>query len=185
VLCANAGVAGPWSDAEWTVPATEWQRVFAVNVMGIVHSLAACVPHMLESGSPGHIVITTSLASYLTTPSAAPYFASKHAALSIVETLRLQLAAHNAPISVSILCPDRVRTRVVEREPAYRYGPDAAASTVDPFAGPDVFEPDQVATIVIDGTLAGRYLLLTHDHSRAQIQAQLDRLNADLNQLAN
>ncbi|GAA0991179.1 SDR family NAD(P)-dependent oxidoreductase [Acrocarpospora macrocephala] len=184
VLCANAGVAGPWSDAEWTIPPAEWQRVFAVNVLGVVHSLAAFVPHMIASGSPGHIVVTTSLASYLTTPSAAPYFASKHAALSIVETLRLQLAARNAPIGVSVLCPDRVRTRVIERELAHQYGPDAAASAIDPFAGPAVLEPDQVAAIVIDGIRAERYLLLTHDSSRAQIQARLDKLNAGLNEPA-
>jgi NAD(P)-dependent dehydrogenase (short-subunit alcohol dehydrogenase family) len=180
LLCANAGVAGPWSDTEWTIPPTDWQRVFAINVFGILNTLSAFLPGMLAHGQPGHIVVTTSLASFLTTPSAAPYFASKHAALSVVETLRLQLAAQQAPIGVSVLCPDRVRTRVIERELIHAYGPQGAAAAGDVLTGPGVLEPSDVATIVLDGIRDDRYLLLTHPDSGSQIEARLAALGADL-----
>lgn len=180
VVCANAGVAGPWSDAEWAIPLAEWQRVFSINVFGIVNTLAAFVPRMLERGEAGHIVVTTSLASFLTTPLAAPYFASKHAALSVTETLRAQLKAAEAPISVSVLCPDRVRTRVIERELIHTHGPSGAAAAADVFAGSGVLEPDEVAALVLDGIRQERYLLLTHGESREHITARLRELNDEV-----
>jgi NAD(P)-dependent dehydrogenase (short-subunit alcohol dehydrogenase family) len=93
-----------------------------LEVMGVVHILAAFIPGVVDRGEAVHIVVTASLASYLTTPFGRPYFASKHAVLSIVETLRLQLAAAEIPIGVSVLCPDQVRTRAIERELIHRYG---------------------------------------------------------------
>jgi 1-deoxy-11beta-hydroxypentalenate dehydrogenase len=178
LLFANAGIAGPWSDAAWSIPIAEWRRVFDVNVFGLVNTLAAFVPSMLNNPDGGHIVVTTSLASFLATDSAAPYFASKHAAYAVVETLRLQLA--QSEVGLSVLCPDRVRTRVIEREIIHTFGADAAAMAANVFAGEGVLEPDDVATIVLDGVFAKKFLLLTHDDSRRQIEERIASLQAEL-----
>jgi NAD(P)-dependent dehydrogenase (short-subunit alcohol dehydrogenase family) len=93
VVCANAGVAGPAADLIWDVPPGEFARVYGVNVFGLTNTIGAFVPRLIAGGEAGHVVLTTSLASFLLYPAAAPYFSSKHAALAVADILRAQLAA--------------------------------------------------------------------------------------------
>lgn len=173
VVCANAGVAGPWDGTAWTLPTDEWRRVFDVNVFGVVATLAAFVPRMLAAGRPGHVVVTASVASFQAGATAAPYLASKHAALSVAESLRLQLAEAAAPVGVSVLCPDRVRSRILQREMA-RAGvpaPDAEAAAEAAFdpADPAVLQPADAAAVVVDGIRSGRFHLFTHGDTAGRV----------------
>jgi NAD(P)-dependent dehydrogenase (short-subunit alcohol dehydrogenase family) len=114
VLCNNAGVfAGGLC---WQAPLSDYDWVFGVNVFGIVHALRSFVPGMLSHGEPGHIVNTASMAALTTAPFAGPYSMSKAAALSISETLFLELRSRAAKIGVSVLCPELVDTRIGRSE---------------------------------------------------------------------
>ena len=62
LVCLNAGIVGPSLGAPWEVGAQEWDRVFAVNVGGVVNGLRADVPQLRASGRAGHVLITSSLA---------------------------------------------------------------------------------------------------------------------------
>lgn len=111
VLCNNAGVFAAGGPI-WETPVADFEWQLSVNVMGIIHGLRAFVPILLDQGEPAHIVNTASMAAVTTCPLSAAYFASKHAALSISETLYHELTSRGAPIGVSVLCPELVDTRI-------------------------------------------------------------------------
>ena len=115
LLCNNAGVfasGGPlW---ETPLPDLEWQ--FGVNIMGIVHGVRAFVPIMLEQDGEGHVLNTASMAAVTSSAFSAGYFASKHAAISLSETLYHELDRRDSKIGVSVLCPELVATRIGDSE---------------------------------------------------------------------
>jgi NADP-dependent 3-hydroxy acid dehydrogenase YdfG len=108
LVCLNAGVVGQSLGAPWEVPADDWDRVFAVNVGGVVNGLRAFVPGLLASGEPGHVLITASLAGLAVFPGGGAYGPSKHAVAAIAEHAAMALAG--TPIRVSMICPGLVRT---------------------------------------------------------------------------
>lgn len=111
LLCNNAGVFAAGGPI-WETPLADFEWQFAVNVMGIVNGLRIFVPILLEQGEPAHVLNTASMAAVTTCPLSAGYYASKHAALSLSETLYHELHQRGAPIGVSVLCPELVDTRI-------------------------------------------------------------------------
>jgi NAD(P)-dependent dehydrogenase (short-subunit alcohol dehydrogenase family) len=110
VLCNNAGVfAGGLS---WEAPISDYEWVLGVNVYGVLHGLRTFVPIMLAQDTEGHIVNTASMAAVTTAPFSAPYYVSKHAVLTLSETLYLELQAKGGKIGVSTLCPELVNTAI-------------------------------------------------------------------------
>lgn len=112
MVCLNAGVGGGGGPIG-TLTTADWQWTLGVNVWGIIHGLAAFVPH-LQSHGDGHVVITASIAGHTSYPNMAPYNVSKHAAVTIAETLHAELRESGSPVGVSCLCPGLVRTRISE-----------------------------------------------------------------------
>jgi NAD(P)-dependent dehydrogenase (short-subunit alcohol dehydrogenase family) len=108
LVCLNAGIVGPSLGVPWEVGQEEWDRVFAVNVGGVVNGLRAFVPRLLDAGRPGHLLITASLAGLATFLGGGAYAASKHAVVAVAEQAALALAGTN--VGVTVLCPALVRT---------------------------------------------------------------------------
>jgi NAD(P)-dependent dehydrogenase (short-subunit alcohol dehydrogenase family) len=177
VVCNNAGVAV--GGVAWTVPADRWQWIVDVNLLGVANGVRAFVPRMIEQGE-GHVVNTASAAGILTGPLMSPYYATKHAVVALSESLHFDLMLTGAPVGVSVLCPEFVRTRIGDSErnlpegvtPAQPLvpvdgdgGAEAGADT-----GQDVvrslvasgIDPAAVADAVVDGIRTGRFWILTH-----------------------
>ncbi len=108
VLCNNAGVFA--AGASWQVPMSDYEWVFGVNVYGVLHGIRSFVPIMLEQNEPAHIVNTASMAGLTRAPLVSAYYMSKHAVVSLTETLYLEL--EQGPIGVSMLCPEVINTRI-------------------------------------------------------------------------
>jgi NADP-dependent 3-hydroxy acid dehydrogenase YdfG len=108
LVCLNAGVVGRSLGAPWEVPAEEWDRVFAVNVGGIVNGLRVFVPALLAAGEPAHVLITASLAGLAVFPGGGAYGPSKHAVAAIAQ--HAAMALDGTPVQVSMICPALVRT---------------------------------------------------------------------------
>jgi 1-deoxy-11beta-hydroxypentalenate dehydrogenase len=108
LVCLNAGIVGKDLGAPWEVGHEDWDRVFAVNVGGVVNGLRAFVPRLLASGRPAHILVTGSLAGLVTFPAGGAYAASKHAIVAVAEQTALALAG--TQVGVTVLCPELVRT---------------------------------------------------------------------------
>ncbi|MFI6869140.1 SDR family NAD(P)-dependent oxidoreductase [Nocardia sp. NPDC050406] len=106
----NAGTAagGP----VWAVEPEEWQRVWGVNVQGVVNGIRAFVPLMIAAGR-GHVVNTSSLAGVTTGMFNAPYAATKHAVVSLTETLHGELSVLAPGIGATVVCPGPVDTRML------------------------------------------------------------------------
>ena len=97
VVVNNAGVG-----AQGTIednPSDEWQRVYAVNVLGIVHVSRAALPHLRASRSAA-IVNTCSIAATAGLPQRALYSATKGA----VQSLTLAMAADHIGDGIRVNC---------------------------------------------------------------------------------
>ncbi|CAM5558771.1 SDR family NAD(P)-dependent oxidoreductase [Streptomyces fumanus] len=110
VLVNNAGIG-----AQGTVEDhddDEWHRVYDVNVVGMVRTTRACLPHLRASGHAA-IVNTCSVAATAGLPRRALYSATKGAVLS----LTLALAADHLPDGIRVTCvnPGTVDTPWVGR----------------------------------------------------------------------
>ncbi|WP_433261081.1 SDR family oxidoreductase [Actinosynnema sp. CS-041913] len=88
VFVGNAGVM-PLSRMD-SLLVDEWDRMIDVNVRGLLHGIAAALPHFQRAGS-GHFVTVASIAAHAVSPTAAVYAATKHAAWAITEGLRQEL----------------------------------------------------------------------------------------------
>ena len=132
LVCLNAGIVGPLG-APWETDSVGWDRVFAVNVGGVVHGLRAFVPRLLTSGRPAAVLITASLAGLLSFPGNGAYGPSKRAVIAIAEQAALALTG--TPVTVTVLCPALVRTGMSEvgEDPA-----DVAAAAVAAAGGASI-----------------------------------------------
>ena len=142
IFCSNAGIAvggGP------EAANTDWQRIWDVNVMSHVYVARHVLPGMLVR-EEGYLVGTVSAAGLLNHVFAAPYGATKAAALSFFEWL--SIAHGDDGIRVSCLCPQGVKTDMLALE---RSRLEAGA-----------LEPAAVAAAVVDGIRAERFLILPH-----------------------
>ncbi len=117
IVCANAGIF-VFGDSGQDVTDEQWDEVNDINAKGVWHTCKAVIPHLLEQGTGGSIVLTSSTAGLKGTPGVLPYTASKHAVVGIMRTLALELAAHR--IRVNSVHPTGVATDMILNEATYR-----------------------------------------------------------------
>ncbi|MBT8197332.1 MAG: SDR family NAD(P)-dependent oxidoreductase, partial [Acidimicrobiia bacterium] len=125
------------------------------------------LPRLVEQGE-GHVVNTASVAGIVSTPNMAAYNASKHAVVTLLETLYYELAGSN--VGVSVLCPAWMRTRIHE---SHRNQPEglsdqAASETEEAVRGKvaeliaDGRDPTEAAQLVVEAVRNGTFYVLTH-----------------------
>ena len=111
----NAGVGA--GGLIWETSVKDWEWVLGVNLMGVAHGVRVFTPMMLEAAArdpqyQGHIVNTASMAGLLNPPNMGVYNVSKHAVVSLSETLYQDLALVTDQVSASVLCPFFVPTGI-------------------------------------------------------------------------
>jgi NAD(P)-dependent dehydrogenase (short-subunit alcohol dehydrogenase family) len=146
LFCSNAGIG---IEGGVETPDSEWQRIWEINYLAHVYAARAVLPAMLARGD-GYLLQTVSAAGLLTQIGSAPYAVTKHAALSLAEWL--SITHGDAGIKVSALCPQGVRTRMLENA---EFGGGA-------FILETAIEPEQVAQAVIEGLDKETFLILPH-----------------------
>lgn len=160
VVMNNAGVAllGPPE----RVPMQDWQRLFDINVFGVVRGIRAFVPILLEQGH-GWIVNTASIAGlYAHGYDNIPYIGAKHAVVGITEGLYLYLRPKG--IGVSVLCPELVTTNIGET--ARMIGIDDPRWVNFPPHLLRPIQPEAAAERVVAAIRQERYLILTHPENQ-------------------
>jgi NAD(P)-dependent dehydrogenase (short-subunit alcohol dehydrogenase family) len=151
----NAGIVAGGNPED--IPVTEWQRMFDVNLFGMVRANNIIVPKMIARGS-GHIVNTASFAGlYPFACSRIHYAASKAAVLSMSENLALHLMPLG--IGVSCLCPGPVMTNATVGMKHFGENHDMRAPGSDMW----VKSQQETARILSDGVEAGRIIIATHE----------------------
>jgi NAD(P)-dependent dehydrogenase (short-subunit alcohol dehydrogenase family) len=188
IVCNNAGVGV--GGLAWTIPADRWRWIVDVNLMGVAHGIRAFVPRMIEQGE-GHVVNTASAAGVLTGPAMSPYMATKHAVVALSESLHFDLQLTGAPVGVSVLCPEWVRTNIAESErnrpgdvsemaglPGMPEGEPVMREFVQSLVASGI-DPDEVAGKVVDAVRSGRFWILTHDTTLAFAKRRWDAIASD------
>ncbi|MEC3975904.1 SDR family oxidoreductase [Amycolatopsis sp. H20-H5] len=108
VLVANAGVM-PLSRLD-SLLVDEWDRMIDVNVRGLLHGIAAVLPHFTRQRS-GHVITVASVGAYQVSSTAAVYCGTKYAARAITEGLRLE---SDPGIRVTTVSPGVVESELAE-----------------------------------------------------------------------
>ncbi|MGN6251542.1 MAG: SDR family NAD(P)-dependent oxidoreductase [Marmoricola sp.] len=105
----NAGIAfnRPVVESTWQ----DYERVFAVNLAGVIHGTQAFLPHVIASGD-GAVVNVSSLNGFLAQPGMSHYCASKFAVRGFTESLRAEMLLARHPVRVSVVHPGGVATAI-------------------------------------------------------------------------
>jgi len=106
IVIANAGISIGTS-GEDIADSAKLHRVLQVNVVGMAASLAGFAPAMKKAGR-GILVGISSVAGFRGLPGSGAYSASKAAATTWLESLRVELAASG--VSVVTICPGFIDT---------------------------------------------------------------------------
>lgn len=146
LFCANAGVAADEATGD---PDAAWDLSWRVNVMAHVYAARALLPRWLAAGR-GRLLVTASAAGLLTMLGGAPYAVTKHAAVAYAEWLRATY--HHRGITVQALCPQGVRTPMLDRA--------GRAGTV--LLEPGALSAAEVADRVEEALGDDRFLVLPH-----------------------
>ncbi|MFL9953526.1 SDR family oxidoreductase [Paraburkholderia nemoris] len=195
LLFNNAGVGS--GGFLWESTANDWAWVFNVNVMGVAHGVRAFTPIMLRQNEPAHIVNTASVAGLLSPPAMGIYNASKHAVVSLTETLYhdLQLAqagqTEGGAVGCSLLCPAFVPTGIADAERARPADlrNDSRPTRSQIAAGKQLQRAVQsgkltaadVAEITFEAIAARRFYIVTHPGIMATVKLR----HEDIEQLRN
>lgn len=107
IMVNNAGVAQPIVDLLSSDDAL-LHHVFSVNVYGVLACSRAAARAMISAGNGGRIITTASARAKLPWPGLGAYSASKAAAVSITQSLALELAPHG--ITANAICPGTMWT---------------------------------------------------------------------------
>ncbi len=164
VMFNNAGIAGV-GDA-WADPMDLWKRVIDVNLLGVVHGIRAVLPVMQQQGV-GHIISTASHAGLVAAPGISPYIATKHAVVGLSESLFLELEALGSPVGASVLCPEFVKTDLMNKEPESIESP--FPQLINQFLAAGVaggIPASDLADQVVAAIKRGQFWILTHDSTR-------------------
>ena len=187
MLFNNAGVAGADAPLLWETSLADWEWVFGVNLWGVIHGIRAFVPIMIEQDDECHIVNTASLAGLVSMPGIGTYSATKHAVVTLSETLYQDLSRIEAKVNVSVLCPAGVNTRIGDSS---RNRP-AGSSDSSPLLSNDLpsseirekwweqiwedaIEPDQVADVVFNAIRNEVFYILTHPEYNETVRTRYE-----------
>ena len=184
----NAGVGA--GGLIWETSAKEWEWVMGVNVMGVAHGVRVFTPMMLDAARAdasyrGHIVNTASMAGLLSPPNMGVYNVSKHAVVSLSETLYQDLSLVTGQISASVLCPFFVPTGISQ---SHRNRPaELNESQVKPTrsqligqamsdkaVGSGKVSAADVAQLVFDAVAAKRFYIYSHPKSIKSVQTRME-----------
>jgi len=126
----------------------DWKWILDINVMGIVYSCRAELPHMMASGG-GLVINVASAASFACSSRMSAYNASKAAVVALSETLFQEMAEHGVHITAAM--PGFFRTRLMEHARA----PADARGFAQKMMQRSNLEADEVAAEIVSRAAAG------------------------------
>ncbi len=184
----NAGVGS--GGLIWENSLKDWEWVLGVNVMGVVHGLRTFTPMMLEaakkdSSYQGHIVNTASMAGLLNPPNMGVYNVSKHAVVSMTETLYQDLSLVTEQISASVLCPffvatginDSARNRpgdMTDASSRLTKSQQIGQAMTSKAVNSGKVSAADVAALVFDAIRANRFYIYSHPKAIKSVQTRME-----------
>jgi NAD(P)-dependent dehydrogenase (short-subunit alcohol dehydrogenase family) len=180
VVCNNAGVSP--LGAIWENTLADWQWILGVNLWGVIHGVRAFTPRLIAQNE-GHIVNTASVAGLSSPPGSGAYNVTKHAVVTLSESLYHDLRERGSDVGVSVLCPAYVPTRITESErnrPKELLVSEKSDQTLAREAmlrkavASGKISADQVAQAVVAAVKDERFYILTHPRIKGAIRARME-----------
>ncbi|MDO9438800.1 SDR family oxidoreductase [Hydrogenophaga sp.] len=182
----NAGVGS--AGLIWENSVRDWEWVLGVNVWGVIHGVRLFTPMMLAAAKQdpnwrGHIVNTASMAGLLTPPNMGIYNVSKHAVVSLTETLYQDLKLVSDQLSASVLCPYFVPTGINashRNRPADMAEEQATQSQLigqamtDKAVGSGKVTAAEVAQRVFDAIAADQFYIFSHPRALGNVRSRME-----------
>jgi NAD(P)-dependent dehydrogenase (short-subunit alcohol dehydrogenase family) len=182
----NAGVGA--GGLVWENTVKDWDWVLGVNLWGVIHGVRLFTPMMLEAAKKdpayqGHIVNTASMAGLLTPPNMGIYNVSKHAVVSLTETLYQDLKLVSDQISASVLCPYFVPTGISQSqrnrpadlaEQAPTQSQLIGQAMSDKAVGSGKVTAAEVAQKVFDAMAVDQFYIFSHPQALGNVQSRMD-----------
>jgi NAD(P)-dependent dehydrogenase (short-subunit alcohol dehydrogenase family) len=183
----NAGVGG--GGLIWEHTLKDWEWIVGVNLMGVAHGVRVFTPMMLEAAKKnpayeGHIVNTASMAGMLNAPNMGAYNVTKHAVVSLSETLYQDLRLVTDQIGASVLCPYFVPTGI---DTSHRNRPADLQADAKPTKSQLISQAMStkavssgritaatIAQYVFDAMAEGRFYIFSHPHALGSVQTRLE-----------
>ena len=189
----NAGVGA--GGLVWENSVADWEWVLGVNLWGVVHGVRLFTPMMLEAAKAdpayqGHIVNTASMAGLLTPPNMGIYNVSKHAVVSLTETLYQDLQLVTEQISASVLCPYFVPTGISQshrNRPTDKPADKPTASQLigqaqsDKAVGSGKVSAADVAKKVFDAVASNQFYIYSHPQALGNVQSRMEAIVQGIN----
>jgi len=116
IVSANAGIfsSGPAHQMDEST----WADMIDVNLSGVWRTAKAAIPHLVEQGDGGAIILTASVAGLRSYANVGHYVAAKHGVVGLMKTLAQELAPHR--VRVNALAPTQVDTAMIQNEALYK-----------------------------------------------------------------
>ena len=182
----NAGVGS--GGLIWESTLKDWEWVLGVNVMGVVHGMRIFTPMMLAAAKAdtswrGHIVNTASMAGLLNAPNMGVYNVSKHAVVSLSETLYQDLQLVTDQIGASVLCPFFVATGIAQshrnRPSELKAGKPTKSQLIgQAMTGKAVdsgkVSATDVAQLVFDAVATNQFYIYSHPKAIKSVQMRME-----------
>ncbi|ALU67807.1 mycofactocin-coupled SDR family oxidoreductase [Rhodococcus erythropolis] len=115
IVIANAGILSFGNAHE--LDEEKWGEMIDVNLSGVWRTVKAAIPHMIEQGTGGAIVLTASVAGLRAYTGVGHYVSAKHGVVGLMKTLAQELAPHR--IRVNTVNPTQVDTEMVQNQAMY------------------------------------------------------------------
>lgn len=186
LLINNAGVVTPGSVVD--LPSRDWEWIIGVNNLSQIYAMQRVIPIMKAQGTPCHIVNVASLAGLVTMGYMPAYYATKHFAVALSESVCYDLMREKANIEMSVFCPCYIQTDLHNCE---RHRPERFSAPEDPYYTSEAFKAGQkmaeyeithgtplepTGKFVFDAIEAGRFYIEPHPDSKLLI----DHRNRDI-----
>jgi len=113
IIVANAGIGNGGATLDKTGE-RDWTDMIDVNLAGVWKTVKAGVPHILEGGRGGSIILTSSVGGLKAYPHTGHYVAAKHGVVGLMRTFAVELGQHN--IRVNSVHPTNVNTPLFMNE---------------------------------------------------------------------
>lgn len=108
-LYNNAGIAFSRTVLESTYE--DYERVFGVNLWGVLHGTKAFLPHLIASGD-GHVINISSLNGIFAQGEMSHYVSTKFAVRGFTETLRIEMLQAGHRVGVTVVHPGGIKTNI-------------------------------------------------------------------------
>lgn len=115
-LFNNAGISSHLAPI-WELTSEHIRRVLEVNLWGVIHGIQAFLPYMFEQSHRSHIINISSVYGLCSASQMAPYAMSKHAIVSLSESLYFDLKRLDKLVDVSVVCPSFANTPLLANSP--------------------------------------------------------------------